>query len=103
MSKIQEFYAAVIADEIRKKALYDILGDTAINDASDEQLDKIGKLACDMGYDISVDEAKNFLRAAEAELDDDDLDAVAGGKGEDYVVRFIYCEIGGGPDANNAT
>ena len=82
MSKITEFYAKAAADEGARVKLQDILGGKDIHSASDDELVKIGELAKEMGYDISIDEAKAFLDPIDSELDDDDLDAVAGGKGE---------------------
>ncbi len=81
MSKVSEFYAKALADESAKKELIVILGENKIEDASDDQLAKVGKLAKKLGYDITVDEAKAYLKGDNAELDEDDLDAVAGGKG----------------------
>lgn len=81
MSKVSEFYAKALADDATKKELIVILGDNKIENASDEQLAKVGELAKTLGYDITVDEAKAYLNCGEAELDEDDLDAIAGGKG----------------------
>lgn len=82
MSKVSEFYAKALADEAAKKELITILGDNKIEEASDEQLVKVGDLAKKLGYDITVDEAKAYLNGDDTELDEDDLDAVAGGKGD---------------------
>ncbi len=79
MSKVTDFYAKAIADEASKKELTDILGSKPINEASDEQLVKIGELAKKLGFDITLEEAKAYLTSEEAELEEDDLDAVAGG------------------------
>lgn len=81
MSKVSEFYAKALADDSAKKELIVILGDNKIENASDEQLKKVGELAKKLGYDITVEEAKAYLNGDNAELDEDDLDAVAGGKG----------------------
>lgn len=81
MSKVSEFYAKALADDAAKKELIIILGENKIEDASDEQLTKVGQLAKKLGYDITVEEAKAYLNGDNAELDEDDLDAVAGGKG----------------------
>lgn len=82
MSKITDFYAKALADESAKKELITILGDKKIDDASDEQLAEIGGLAKKLGFAITIEEAKAYLSGDNAELDEDDLDAVAGGKGE---------------------
>lgn len=81
MSKVSEFYAKATTDEAAKKELITILGDKKLAEASDEQLGQVGELAKKLGYDITIEEAKAYLNGSEAELDDDDLDAVAGGKG----------------------
>lgn len=81
MSKVTDFYAKALADESAKKELITILGDKKIEEASDEQLAKVGELAKKLGFEITIDEAKAYLSSDNAELDEDDLDAVAGGKG----------------------
>ncbi len=91
MSKVSEFYAKAMADESAKAEISSILGGTEINAATDEQLVKIGEVAKKLGFDITVDEAKAYLNPEEAELDEDDLDAVAGGKGDTHAT----CTSGG--------
>lgn len=81
MSKITDFYAKVLADESAKTKLGEILGGKAINEADNSQLEKIGSLAKELGFDITIEEAQNYLKGDNAELDDDDLGAVAGGTG----------------------
>lgn len=95
MSKISDFYAAAIADTVAKKKLEDILGKNDVSAASDEQLLKIGELAKQLGFEITIDEAKDFLRRDEAELDDEELEAAAGGKGQTYYTEVHICEVGG--------
>lgn len=91
MSKISDFYAKAMADESAKAKLEAILGGKEFSEASEEELTKIGELAKELGYEITLEEVKEFLNPAEAELEDDDLDTVAGGKG------------GGGSDGGNTT
>ena len=91
MSKVTDFYAKAMADESAKAEISSILGGTEINAATDEQLVKIGEVAKKLGFDITVDEAKAYLNPEEAELDEDDLDAVAGGKGGGPIT----CTTGG--------
>lgn len=93
MSKVSEFYAKTLSDETAKAKLGSILGGKFINEADDEQLRKIGVLAKEMGFEITIEEAKNYLKGDNAELDDDDLDAVAGGKGN--VQENYTCTNGG--------
>ncbi len=76
---MSDFYAKVMADEAVKKQITDILGDTQIENADDEQLKKIGEVANGMGFSISVEEAKEYFNGNEEELSDESLEAVAGG------------------------
>lgn len=80
MSKVSEFYAKAVADESAKKELITILGDKKFTEASDDQLAKIGELAKRLGFEITIDEAKAYLNGDHSELDEEELDAVAGGK-----------------------
>ncbi|MGN0629879.1 MAG: hypothetical protein ACI4JN_00990 [Ruminococcus sp.] len=96
MSKITEFYAKVLADRTAKNEFLAILENTSIDNASDEQLAKVGELAKKLGFDITMEEAKAYLSGDNSELDEDDLDAVAGGgKYDKSVIEFVRCEIGG--------
>lgn len=96
MNKITEFYSKAILDDTMKKKLNDILKGVDINSANDSQLKKIGEIANEMGYDISLEEAKAFINAEELSLSDEDLDAVAGGgKGDRYETDIHVCQIGG--------
>lgn len=79
MNKITEFYAKAIADESTKTRLGEILDGKAINNADDLQLEKIGVLAKELGFEITVEEAKAYLNGDNSELDDNELEAVAGG------------------------
>lgn len=94
MSKINEFYSKVLSEPDAKKQLEEILHGTSLSEADDHMLEKIGLLAQRLGYEISVEEAKAYLNPSEAELDDDDLDAVAGGKNNEEVTTYI-CAVGG--------
>lgn len=82
MSKISDFYAKAIADDAAKKELDSILDGKELNEASEEQLLKVGKLADRLGFSITLDEARSYLKGENVELDEDDLEAVAGGKGD---------------------
>ncbi len=79
MSKFQDFYAKALADANVTKELSDILAGKALEAASDEQLEKVSGVAKRLGFDITVAEARNFLKEGDKKLSDDDLDAVAGG------------------------
>ena len=54
-----------------------------------------GELAKKIGFDISETEFHDYVSGGE--LDDDDLDSVAGGKGETYYkdVVVYHCDVGG--------
>lgn len=88
MSKIADFYSTVMQDDILKKELVEILEEKSILEANDKQLMEIGKIAEKLGVEISLDEAKKFLSGNNMELDDNDLDAVAGGKGETSKIEL---------------
>ena len=93
MSKVSEFYSKAVSEETSAKKLAEILGGKDMSKATDEQLLAVGKLASELGYDITIDEAKAFL--SDGELDEDDLDSVAGGKGTVTVYeRVIQYEPG---------
>lgn len=91
MSEISEFYTKMLSDETIRKEIVGILGDHNLETADDEQLIKIGEIAAKLGYQISLEDAKTYLEGEEAELDEDDLDAVAGGKG---IASLSCTEIG---------
>ena len=82
MSKMTDFYAKVMADEALKAELSEALKGKSFDAATDDDLLKVGEIAKKAGFDISLQEAKDFLDPKEAALDDDDLDAVAGGTGK---------------------
>lgn len=92
MSKVSKFYADAMTDEAVKNKLIKILGGKNFEDANDEQLAKIGEIAKELGFDITIEDAKTYLRGEDLELDEDDLDAVAGGK-NDYSIVCVN-EVG---------
>lgn len=92
MSKISEFYTKAMEDETSRQLLEEILGDRRFEGANDEQLLRIGEVAKRLGYEISLEEAKAYLNGEETALDEDDLDAVAGGKG--VYISYKNCETG---------
>ena len=85
MSKMSDFYTKVIADEKLRGKLAAILGDKAVEDASDAELKKIGELAKEAGFDITLDEAKAYIASDSKDLSDEALDAVAGGTNKGAV------------------
>lgn len=80
MSKVTEFYKAAIEDEAAKQEINTILGQANFGNASDEQLEKIGEVAKKLGFDITLEEAKEYLNGKYKELDNPELSAVANGK-----------------------
>ncbi len=79
MSKMADFYSKVMADKDLQTKLKGILGDKNIADATDADLEKIGDLAKEAGFAITLAEAKEYLSANETVVSDEALDAVAGG------------------------
>lgn len=86
MGKIAEFYCKVLADEDLRNKLAEILQGRDITAADDEQLQRIGKLAQELGFNLDLQTAKAYLSAEEIAVSDETLDAVAGGK------KKIRCE-----------
>ena len=95
MSKFNDFYSRINEDEAIKAEIGAVLGGNSFENATDEQLKNIGEIAKKAGFDFALDEVKEFFACGE--LDDDDLDAVAGGKGETYYIdQYLYvCNQGG--------
>ena len=87
MSKMADFYSKVMTDKALLSKLKDILGDKHITDASDADLEKIGALAKEAGFEITLAEAKEYLSANETVVSDEALDAVAGGGVVDKIVK----------------
>ena len=82
MSKFVDFYNKALADASSKKELAAILDGKPMESATDEQLEKIGAVAKKLGFDITLDEARKYLTPGDKKLEEEDLDAVAGGKGD---------------------
>lgn len=96
MSKITDFYAKVMADEALKAELSEALKGKSFDAATDDDLLKVGEIAKKAGFDISLQEAKDFLNPEEAALDEDDLDAVAGGTSKPRGEIDIFSCVTGG-------
>lgn len=86
MSKVTEFYKAAIADDAVKQEINDIFGQTKLEDASDEQLEKVGEVAKRLGFDISLEEAREYLNSEHKELSDPELGELASNK--------VTCNVG---------
>ena len=82
---VAEFYSKVTADETSKAKLEKILDGKDITEATDDQLKAIGDIAKEFGYNFTIDEVKNFIESGDVQLDDDALDAVAGGTNKGAV------------------
>ena len=101
MNKVTTFYNKVLSDEKSKKEYFGIAGDTELEKLSAEQISKLGELAKKIGIEISEEEFHEYVSGGE--LDDDDLDAVAGGKGETHYkdVVIYHCDVGGQAGADD--
>lgn len=89
MSKFEDFYSKLMTDTALRSKLAEIIGDRSITEVDDETLEKIGALAKEAGFAITLAEAKEYLSANETVVSDEALDAVAGGRGpqKDVVLR----------------
>lgn len=79
MNKILEFYLVATANKSAKEELSSILGGRQFSESSDDQLIKIGNVAKRLGFDITLKEVRDYLNPAKHELDNADLESVAGG------------------------
>jgi len=82
MSQMKELYAKVAADSALQAKFSEIMknAEAAGKEATEEKLVAFAK---DAGYDVSIEEAKAFFNEqgkSSGELDDADLEMVAGGK-----------------------
>ena len=106
MDKFTAFYNKVMLDEELAAKVAQIFGDDdKIDNVTDEQLQQLSALAKEVGLDISVKEAKEYLnREDDEKLTNAELDMVAGGKGsisvEDvlktagYIIKGLSCFVG---------
>lgn len=85
MEKFTAFYQRVTSDEKLAARVAEILGDDEqIDNVTDEQLQQLSALAKEIGLDISVEEAREYLNREDDRnetLTNDQLEMVAGGKG----------------------
>lgn len=88
MNQFSEFYIELMRSETAKKKIFEILDGKALDEAEEEQLIKIGAVAQSLGYQFSLEEAKAYFNTEEKALDDEELDAVAGGKGPKIYVKY---------------
>jgi hypothetical protein len=79
MSKMTDFYTKVMADKETAQRFEAILAGKQIQEADDAQLERIGILAKQLGFDITLEEAKAYF-AQDKKLGENELEAVAGGK-----------------------
>ncbi|MDO4273664.1 MAG: hypothetical protein Q4D16_08340 [Eubacteriales bacterium] len=103
MDKFQQFYEK-LTESGKEKEFQEILlkyhpNAASFADIGEEAWKEVGKMAEDMGYSIKPEEAVEYFSGEEIELDEDDLDSVAGGKGKNYVydgegAQSIEIEIG---------
>ena len=103
MSKFKGFYDKINSDaEIGaefKKVLEEqkITPGTPFEKFSEENLNALIPLAKKAGFDFTLDEVKAFLKsnAEGGELSDDELEAVAGGKGNSNSGSGVSCSNAG--------
>lgn len=81
MNKVAEFYAKAMGDEAAKAEFLETVGDKAPDRLTDAELEKLGAIAKKLGFDITVEEIRNYL-APLGELSDDALGDVAGGSSD---------------------
>ena len=96
MDNFKAFYAKVLTDEAFKAEVEKILGDIALENATDEQISQLCELVKAKGIDISVEDFKESLNMAEKEseqLTDEQLDMVAGGSESDRITGTIIGKI----------
>jgi len=81
MSKMKELYLKVAADAgLQEKAnkIFETTEDAAVT------VTKLVEFAKEQGYEVTVEEVKEFFKSqsekSSGELDDDELESVAGGK-----------------------
>ncbi len=79
MNKVAEFYAKVMTSEELKGKLGEILQGKSIVEATDAELEKVGAVAKEAGFVLTLEEAKDYIQAEEMAVSDEALDAVAGG------------------------
>lgn len=75
----------------------DLKSDEGLRSALSDHASGVGSVvsfANDKGYDISVDEANSYIQGqANQDLSDDQLDAVAGGKGSGHVGTTVQTAV----------
>jgi hypothetical protein len=83
MSKMQELYEKVSKDAALQNKFSAVMND-AEKTGADATKEKLAALAKDNGYDITIDEMKEYFKelaeSKEGVLTDAELDMVAGGK-----------------------
>ena len=79
MSKVADFYGKVMASPELQGKVGNVLAGKNIADASDDQLKEIGEIAKGLGFDIDLEEAKQYISSDAVKVSDEALDAVAGG------------------------
>ena len=90
---MKELYQKVAADSVLLEKFQAILKDAEIagKEATEEKLIAFAKEA---GYDVTIEEVQAFSAQSKGELNDDELDVVAGGKVDPYMVLFSIGSFG---------
>lgn len=96
MSAVADFYIQAMKSDVWREKFSAIIKGKNVEEITDDQLAQLGNLAREMGFDITLEEAKAYLASEEAILSDEAMDAVAGGvkadsecKGENAGIRYI--------------
>ena len=88
----QDNIESIIIPEGKKK-IESILGGKQIQELNDTELKNLGSFAKELGFEISLDEAKIYLNS-DAKLSENELDTVAGGTKVDVYADFRDGETG---------
>ncbi|MDO4273663.1 MAG: hypothetical protein Q4D16_08335 [Eubacteriales bacterium] len=89
-NKFMEFYNTITADKELEEEFKNIYlrhnkKGTPMNKVSRETFEDLVPLCSRCGFDITAEEAAEFFSVDEMELSENELDSVAGGKGDVYV------------------
>lgn len=84
MDKFSEFYQKVSADEKATRKFMDIVKDKDFSKLTESDFEKLVPLAETLGFDITAKEAYDHFCGDISELDEEQLDMVAGGKNDVY-------------------
>lgn len=99
MTRMKELYEKVANDSALQAKFYEIIKN-ADKAGEKETVEKLISFAKDAGYDVTLDEVKDFFsklaEQAQGGLSETELDMVAGGKSDNGVAGIIVsiCTLG---------